>query len=510
MADDDGAQLRVSPGPFVPAHAGSGLPPMAQGVDLRLDGNQGSAPSVAFWRELGADLEALRGYPTGNALEQALAARHGVAVEQIAIGGGADDVLDRIARAVLAPGRTLVLPVPTFEMIERYAALAGATVLAVPWTSGAWPRTAVLTAARATDATMIAIVSPNNPTGLTAVAEDVDAVAAALPTTLIVVDAAYAEYGEDGVDLTARALRWPNVVVVRTFSKAFGLAGLRLGYAIAHPEVARWLRVVGSPFTAGRLARAAALLRLRTGADEVLAHTTAVRAHRHQLTAQLHRLAAAPLPSQANFVLARPSDPGLLRDLLAGLGIGVRAFAFRGMSELASGVRITVPSDRVEFTRLTAAVESALAPQAFVLDFDGVLGDVVGRRPLVAAEQLAALAAVRPVVLVTSCPRRLCESLLERYGFAPFVQHAICEEDGPGKPDPWPVREALRRLGVTRAWMLGDNPGDVQAARAAGVVPFAIEPRGIGAESLAARLRAAGAARLVNSIGELAALLGGR
>ncbi|MEQ1634800.1 MAG: HAD-IA family hydrolase, partial [Planctomycetota bacterium] len=163
-----------------------------------------------------------------------------------------------------------------------------------------------------------------------------------------------------------------------------------------------------------------------------------------------------------------------------------------------------------EFERLTAAVGAALAPEAIVLDFDGVLVDIDRRCALVEASELAALAALRPVALVTSCPRRLCESLLARYGFAMHVTHAVCAEDGPGKPDPWPVLRALRELGVARAWMLGDNPGDVQAARAAGVVSFAIAPRGIGAESHETRLREAGAARLVCGIAELVSLLGGR
>jgi phosphoglycolate phosphatase-like HAD superfamily hydrolase len=91
----------------------------------------------------------------------------------------------------------------------------------------------------------------------------------------------------------------------------------------------------------------------------------------------------------------------------------------------------------------------------------------------------------------------------QRHDFAPFVRAVVAEEDGPGKPDPFPVRLALQRLDATTAWMVGDNPGDVTAARLAGVLPLAIEPHGLGAAAHAARLRAAGAVRLVRLGGVL-------
>jgi len=97
--------------------------------------------------------------------------------------------------------------------------------------------------------------------------------------------------------------------------------------------------------------------------------------------------------------------------------------------------------------------------------------------------------------------------VLQRHGFAPFVKALVTDEDGPGKPDPAPVRLALERLGATSAWMLGDNPSDVAAARAAGVIPLAVAPSGIGGEAHADRLRVAGAARLIGGIAALRGLL---
>jgi histidinol-phosphate aminotransferase len=483
------------------------LGPPSPAVDLRLDGNQGRPPSPAFWRQVGGDLELVRGYPAGTALEEALARRFGVAAGRVVLGAGADEVLDRLCRAVLEPGRAFVLPVPTFEMLPRYAQLSGCELVPVPWHDGPYPRAEVLRAIRAHTA-LAAIVSPNNPTGLAATADDVVAVCRTLQHGLVLVDAAYAEFADE--DLSAVALAQPNAVLVRTFSKAWGLAGLRIGYAIAPAPVAQWLRAAGSPYTAGRFARHAAAVRLQTGEAEMRDYVAAVRQQRGELAALLAGLGWSAPPPQGNFVFARGGDCELLRDLLAGLGIAVRPFVFDGAFDGAAGggappgVRITVPGETAPFARLCAALRAACAPEAVLLDLDGVLADVEGRRALASVDELAALARRLPVGVVTGCPRRLAESVLQRHGFAAHVRAVVCEEDGPPKPDPFPLREALRRLGAQSGWMLGDNECDVQAARAAGVVPFAIDPRD---DARSAVLRAAGAARLVESVGSFATQL---
>lgn len=491
---------RPGPGPAagVP-NVSAGIPPAPPWVDLRLDGNQGRAPSPQFFAELANDPELLRRYPTERSLEAQLAARHGVAADRVFVGAGADDVLQRLCRAVLQPGRQAIVPVPTFEMIERYVALSGAEAVTVPWSEGPWPRAAVLAALRPATA-LVAIVSPNNPTGLVADVDDLEAVAAAAPQALVLVDAAYAEFADER--LTAAALRLPNAVVVRTFSKAHGLAGLRVGYAIAPAAVAGWLRAVGSPFTCGTFARAAAAQRLARGGDEVAAYVADVAAERAALTAHLRALGLDPLPSAGNFVFVRGGDPQWLADALRGLGIAVRA--------LAGGVRITLPGDAAQFARLSAALAAAVAPDALLLDLDGVLADLERRTALATPAELAALAAERPIGVVTSCPRRLAASVLERHGFAEFVGTVVAAEDGPGKPDPAPVRLALQRLGARTGWFCGDNPTDVLAGRAAGVVPLAIAPHGVGAASHAARLRAIGAVRLVSGLAGLRALFAAR
>ncbi|MBX3463250.1 MAG: aminotransferase class I/II-fold pyridoxal phosphate-dependent enzyme [Planctomycetes bacterium] len=487
--------VELRPSSRVPASAAGIPPPPPPAVDLRLDGNQGRAPSADFAAALPLAEELLRSYPQGDALEQALARRHGTTPDRVFLGAGADDVLDRLCRAVLEPGRAAIVPAPTFEMLERYAALAGATLVSPPWTQGAWPRDQVL-AAMSPAVALVAIVSPNNPTGLVATVDDLLAVGRAAPHAVVLVDAAYAEFG--GEDLTTAALGLPNAVVVRTFSKAFGLAGLRVGYAIAPPAVVPWLRRVGSPFTCGTVARAMALHRLEHGGGEVAAYVQDVARERDALARHLRRLGLEPLPSAGNFVFVRGGDPEWLHDALAGLGIAVRA--------TAGGLRITLPAAPSAFARLVGALDAAAAPAALLFDLDGVLADLEARTPIARPADLAALSASWPLGVVTSCPRRLAESVLQRHGFAPHLRAVVAAEDGPGKPSPAPVRLALQRLGAASAWLLGDNPVDVQAARAAGVVPLAVEPRGPGAEAHAARLRAAGAARLLPGVPGLLAL----
>src|SRR5262249_44718779 len=162
--------------------------------------------------------------------------------------------------------------------------------------------------------------------------------------------------------------------------KAWGLAGLRIGYAIAPEPVARWLRACGSPFTAGRFARHAARVRLDTGEGEVRDYVPPVPTQPAELAALPSSLGWAVPPPPANFGLARGGDCELLRDQLAGLGIAVRAFAFADGSGAPPGLRITVPGEAAPFARLCAALRAACAPAAILLDLDGVLADVEGRR----------------------------------------------------------------------------------------------------------------------------------
>ena len=175
-----------------------------------------------------------------------------------------------------------------------------------------------------------------------------------------------------------------------------------------------------------------------------------------------------------------------------------RAFSLRAA---AAGAHLRVAN--ADMAAIERVVGAALAPEAIIFDLDGVLADIQGRDRLAAVEDVAALARSHAIGVVTTCPGRLAQAVLERHGFAPHVGVVVGSEDGPCKPDPAPVRLALARLGVERAWMLGDNPSDVRAARGAQVVPFAVRPRGHGADAHAERLRGAGVIQLVDGVAGL-------
>lgn len=511
-------------------------------VDLHLDGNEGLVPPAAVLEGLAEqDPDLLRRYPDARGLERLIAERLGVGPDHVLVTAGADDAIDRLCRAVLAPGRRMIVPEPTFSMIERFVLLSGGDFVSVPWPDAAYPVDAVLAAVDEHTAA-IAVVSPNNPTGGVATSEDVRRLSAAAPQALVLVDHAYVEFGDQ--DLTPLAWSLPNVVVLRTLSKAWGLAGLRVGFAVARPELIGWLQTAGHPFAVSGPSLVLARQWLEQGDASMEVFVAEVRRERPLLESLLGRLGGRVAASQGNFAFARLPDPLWLRDGLAGLSIGVRVFP--GDPLLADAVRITCPGDRADFERLTSGLETVLAPEAILFDMDGVLADVSrsyrqaiietvrhygqeitaadiaaetalgnANNDWVLSQRLLARRGVtvdldevtqtfealyqstdhRPGLresetllvdrglledlrsrfrlgVVTGRPRPDAERFLKKHGIAHCFDAVVCMGDAPAKPDPAPVRLALERLGVTRAWMLGDTPDDIRAARLAGVLPL--------------------------------------
>lgn len=562
------------PHPVAWASSGGYVPPRRHiPIDLKLDSNEGPLGDNFLLEPLPANL--LRAYPSKRALEARLAQLFRITSDRVLVTCGGDDGIDRICRAFLEPGRELILPEPTFEMIGQYARMAGATIRSIPWPTGPFPTQGVLEAVSRQTA-VISIVSPNNPTGGVARVEDLKAIASACPDAVLLVDLAYVEFADPRYDLTRAALEIPSAVVIRTFSKAWGLAGLRVGYALGSPELIQVLWRAGSPYpVSGPSAAiaAAALEQLPHGRREYIA---AVQEERQELAGLLRELGAAPVPSQGNFVFCRFRDADFVHDGLAAVGIGVRSF-----SALPGCLRITCPGNPRDFDRLCRALRAVLAPQALLFDMDGVLADeapsyreairqtcstfgqevsmarIAARklagnsnndwdftyhllldlgakykyeevkqrfesiyqgtdgypglwrqeRLLVDPAWLRSLSQQLPLAIVTGRPRGDATRFLVQHNILDCFRTLVCMEDGPVKPNPAPVARALRELGVRDAWMLGDTPDDMNAARAAGVIPLAVVAPADDRADAHEKLNAAAAVRILEQTTSLTSLL---
>jgi histidinol-phosphate aminotransferase len=349
-------------------------------IDLDLSRNEGH-PTIA---EIGLDSDEIAAltsrYPNTSELTAALASRHGISEDRVLVTAGGDDALFRCFLSVA--GTSVVATTPSFEMIRRYTAQLETPLIEVPWWDGDFPLDGFLKEAEASPG-MAVVVSPNNPTGNVVDLAGLRKVAGAFP--LVVLDAAYADFAEE--DLTDAALEMGNVVVVRTLSKAYGLAGLRVGYLLGSVESVALLAGYGSPYSVSSLSASLAAMVLDQPASASEPRTAAVVSNRRRLGELLDELGAEPMSSQANFVLATAVEPDWLVPAAAALGVGLRRFEDRG--ELARSVRITVPGDDEGFERLETTLRAALAPEALLFDMDGVLVDVSEsfRRAIVATAE---------------------------------------------------------------------------------------------------------------------------
>lgn len=257
--------------------------------------------------------------------------------EHVAVGCGSVSLCQQLIQITSSVGDEVIFGWRTFELYPSQVRVAGATPVTVPLSDHTFDLDAIF-AAITKRTRLIFICNPNNPTS-TAVTPSTLArfVAAVPPHILIVIDEAYVEYMRDDMLPDSLSLAWTrgNVVVLRTFSKAYGLAGLRVGYAISQPEIITALNKVDVPFTKTSVSQAAAIASLEV-ADELLARTDAVVAERARVSAEL-RTAGYTLPSsQANFVwLPLGAHTADFVNQAAEAGIVLRPFA-------ADGVRVTI------------------------------------------------------------------------------------------------------------------------------------------------------------------------
>ena len=317
----------------------------------RLDGDVWLNANESAWANPGDAQGSCRRYPEPQpaALVSVLASLYGAAPEQLLVGRGSDEAIDLLVRTLCEPGRDAVLfTPPVFGMYAVSARLQGARALEVPLrddAAGLVPDIdAVIAQAIAGNAKLVFLCSPSNPGGLSVPLAQVEQVAQALAgRALVVVDEAYGEFADEpsAVGLLAR---YANVAVLRTLSKAHGLAAARIGSLIADPALIALLRKVQAPYPVPAPCSALALAGLQPAALALTAERVAlVRAERARLDAGLQALAGVVrrvYRSDANFVLVRFVDAQAAFDALLAAGIVVRDQ--RAAPQLGDALRITL------------------------------------------------------------------------------------------------------------------------------------------------------------------------
>ena len=292
-------------------------------------------PSPRVRAALEAQIADLTRYPDGGAFElrRALAALHGVDAACVTVGNGSNDVLDMVARVFLWAGRESLFSQYAFAVYPISSMAVGATLRITPAVDYGHDLGAMR--AMVSDQTgVIWIANPNNPTGTRLGKASLRAFIESVPSqVIVVVDEAYFDYVQDS-DFPD-ASRWlgdfPNLIVTRTFSKAYGLAALRVGYGLSHPDVADLLNRVRQPFNVDSFAQSAALAALKD--QDYLRHSVEINDQgMQQLVAGVQRLGLDFIPSAGNFLTidlgrdAGPVDQALLR-----LGVVTRPVANYGL-----------------------------------------------------------------------------------------------------------------------------------------------------------------------------------
>lgn len=277
-------------------------PPLGCRDALRLDFNENTLACSPKVREALGRISTgdLTRYPERAPIEAKAAAHLGLEADQVALTNGVDEAIHVLFQAFLEAGDELLLPVPTYTMYEVYVSSTDAAAITVQADDTlAFPFERIL-AAITPRTKIIAIANPNSPSGTVATREQLLAIAARAPQAVLLVDEAYFHfYGETVIDLIGKI---PNLVVARTFSKAYGLAGLRLGLLAGPAELMRWVRRVLSPYSVNSLALACLPPALED-ADYLNWYVGEVLAARDEFEAALDAAKLRRWPSRANFIL---------------------------------------------------------------------------------------------------------------------------------------------------------------------------------------------------------------
>jgi histidinol-phosphate aminotransferase len=339
-----------------------GLP--ADGI-VKLASNENPfGPSRAALAAMRKALAQANLYPDGNAfyLKQKLAAKLGVTPAHLILGNGSNEILEFIGHALIAPGAEVVVSQYCFAVYPIVTALFGGKLVVVPAKAYGHDLDAMLAAITPNTRVVIA-ANPNNPTGTSASREELVRFAAAVPeNVLLALDEAYLDFLDEPPDLVPeiRSGRKANLLLMRTFSKIYGLAGLRIGYGIGHPDLIAEFEKVRQPFNINTIAQAGALAAL----DDI-AHTEKTRRGNSRglrfYARAFRKLGLEFVPSSANFILVRVGEGQRVFDEMQKLGVIVRPM---GGYQLPEWIRISIGTPK-ENKRCLEALTTALAkPQA--------------------------------------------------------------------------------------------------------------------------------------------------
>lgn len=316
-------------------------------------------PSPKAMAAVQRELTKANRYPEGGGyyLTQKLSRKLHISPESIVLGNGSDDVIGMLTKAFLVPGDEAIMPSPSFLMYEIMVQVAGAISVRVPLSSFSIDLTAM--AAKVTPKTrMIFLTHPNNPTGSIVTEEDFYSFVRKIPEGIIIVlDEAYIEFVRDASSLDSLPYlkKDQRIVVLRTFSKAYGLAGLRVGYGVMDPYISSLLHRVRQPFNVNSLAQSAATAAL----DDIdfLEKTLAlVHDGLDYIYAALGKMGIPYLSSQANFLMIRVGDADRVYKNLLQEGVIVRSMTSYGFPDY---IRLTIGLE-TENKRFIKALEKVL------------------------------------------------------------------------------------------------------------------------------------------------------
>jgi histidinol-phosphate aminotransferase len=321
-------------------------------------------PSERVQKAIAAALGDLNRYPDGSGfyLRQALAKKHGLTTDHVVLGNGSNELIELLVRAFLRPGDEAVVPHPSFVVYPMIVQASGGIRVMVMLKDYKLDLDAMARAITPMTK-LVFIANPNNPTATMVTADEVEGFMHKVPErTIVVFDEAYIEFalGPDFPDSLAYVKQGRKVVVLRTFSKAASLAGLRVGYAVADPDAISLMNRIRQPFNVNSLAQAAALAALEDE-SHILECVRMIEAGRHYLYDEFKALGLKYVPARANFILVDVgrSAAEIYHKLLL-QGVIVRPMTSFGME---SALRVTVGTPE-ENRRLIKALKTVLGSKS--------------------------------------------------------------------------------------------------------------------------------------------------